>query len=79
MKKSYMKPLITFEALSLSSGISSGCALSSTNSAEYMCPVVDEESGWTVFADNAVCMMIAGPNDRYCYHVPVENYNVFES
>ena len=79
MKKSYMKPLLTFESLSLSSTISSGCALSSTNSAEYMCPATDEETGWTVFTEYGICMVVPGPNDGICYHVPVADRNVFES
>lgn len=79
MKKLYTKPMITFETLSLSSNISSGCAMNGTNSAEYICPVLNEETGWTIFSDNSVCMMVPGPNDTVCYHVPFANINIFDS
>jgi hypothetical protein len=79
LKKPYNKPTITFESLALSTNIAAGCALISTNSAEYVCPVIDEESGWTIFADNEVCMMIPIPGETICYDIPLANSNVFES
>ena len=79
MKKSYMKPKITFESLAVSANVASGCALISTNNAEYLCPVTDEESGWTIFSDYSLCMMVPGPNDTICYDIPFANSNVFES
>ena len=79
MKKSYIKPTITFESLAVSSSVAAGCALISTNTAEYMCPVIDEESGWTIFSDNAVCMFMPGPGDTICYDIPLANSNIFES
>lgn len=79
MKKQYAKPTITFESLDLSTNIAAGCAFLSTNSAEYMCPIVDEESGWTIFVDGRVCMMTPGPGDTICYDIPLANSNVFES
>lgn len=79
MKKPYNKPTITFESLALSTNIAAGCALISTNSAEYVCPVIDEESGWTIFSDKTVCMMIPKPGDTICYDIPLANSNIFES
>ncbi len=79
MKKSYIKPIITFESLAVAANVSSGCALLSTNSAEYMCPVIDEESGWTLFSDYANCMLVPGPDDTICYDIPLANSNVFSS
>ncbi len=79
MKKPYNKPTITFESLALSTNIAAGCAFISTNSAEYMCPVIDEESGWTIFSDKAVCMMNPKPGDTICYDIPLANSNIFES
>ena len=79
MKKSYIKPTITFECLAVSANIASGCAFISTNSAEYICPVTDEESGWTIFSNNAMCMIVPGPGDTICYDIPLANSNVFES
>jgi hypothetical protein len=79
LKKPYNKPTITFESLALSTNIAAGCAYISTNSAEYICPVIDEESGWTIFSDRAVCMMTPKPGDTICYDIPFENSNIFES
>lgn len=79
LKKKYNKPIITFESLALSTNIAAGCAFISTNSAEYICPVIDEESGWTIFSDKAVCMMTPKPGDTICYDIPLANSNIFES
>ncbi len=79
MKKSYMKPAITFECLNVSANIASGCAYISTNNAEYVCAVEDPESGWTIFSDYANCMYVTNSNDTVCYDIPFANSNVFES
>ena len=79
LKKSYNKPLITFESLSVSANLSGGCVLLGTVNAEYVCPVIDEESGWTIFSNNGQCMMTPGPNDTICYDIPLANTSVFAS
>ena len=79
MKKSYIKPEIAFESLAITANISSGCTLLGTNSAEYVCPVIDEESGWTLFSNYANCMYVASTNDTICYDIPIAKSNVFSS
>lgn len=79
MKKLYIKPAITFESLAVTAAVASGCALLGTNSAEYQCPVIDEESGWTLFSSNAICMITPAPDDTICYDIPLANSNVFQS
>lgn len=79
MKKTYTKPIIAFESLAITANVSSGCAYLSTNSAEYVCPIVDEESGWTIFSDLSVCMMGPEANDQICYDIPLSSSNVFSS
>ena len=79
MKKPYNKPIIAFESLAITANVSSGCYLLGTNSADYVCPVIDEESGWTLFSNYANCMYIPGPNDTICYDIPLANSNVFSS
>lgn len=79
MKKSYIKPAITFESLVITANVSSGCYLIGTNNAEYVCPVIDEEAGWTIFSDPANCIFIPGKNDTICYDIPLANGNVFSS
>ena len=79
MKKAYNKPIITFESLAMSTNVSSGCTLLGTINADYVCPVIDEESGWTLFSDYANCMYVPGPNDTICYDIPLANSSVFSS
>lgn len=79
MKKSYIKPIMTFESLALSANVASGCAFLSTNSAEYVCPVTDAESGWVIFSDYVNCAIVPENNDAICYDIPFANSNVFSS
>jgi hypothetical protein len=79
MKKPYMKPLVAFESLAVSTNVSAGCALMATNNADYVCPVIDEESGWVLFSDEANCMLMPGPDDTICYDIPLANSHVFAS
>lgn len=79
MKKQYIKPTITFDSLAVSANISSGCSWLSSNLAEYTCPIEDPESGWTIFSDFALCLMMPGSGDTICYDIPFAGSNVFES
>ena len=76
MKKRYVKPLISFESLALSSDLSAGCSFNVTFP-EFVCPVLIPEWGETVFTA-ATCDW---SNDEYyiCYHVPTMTTNVFGS
>lgn len=78
MKKSYVKPLISFEPLALSSALSTGCSFN-VSFAEFVCPVeIPEWGGETVFSEQVNCDW---SNDDYyiCYHVPTITTNVFGS
>lgn len=79
MKKSYIKPAIAFESLDMSANVASGCSLLATNSAQYVCAVIDEEAGWTLFSDYVNCMMVPSPGDQICYDIPLASSNVFSS
>ena len=79
MKKSYMKPVLTFENLAISANVASGCALLCTTPVEYTCPVLDPESGWTIFSDPTVCFWDLQPGDTICYDIPLVDANVFSS
>ena len=81
MKRTYIKPQIAFESLSLSSNIAAGCEMLSTNSAERVCPVkIKDQNNRTIFVEHS-CDMYSpdGIYDSICYGVPVENSNVFTS
>ena len=79
MKKSYKKPVIVFEPLAISENVASGCFYLNTNNAERICPIIDEETGWTIFSDYNNCLMTPLPGDSICYHIPIANSNVFAS
>lgn len=81
MKKTYIKPQIAFESFQLSNSIAASCALLGTASAQYVCPITDPESGFTLFANHvAACDTTpVGGNDSICYDVPLANWNVFSS
>ena len=77
MARRYVKPIISFEKLSLGTDLSAGCSLNSTF-AEFVCPVLIPEWGETVFAPNSECDW---SNDEIyvCYHVPTAASNIFGS
>lgn len=80
MKKSYTKPIITFQSLAVTTpSIASGCLYISTNNAQYMCPIIDEEAGWTLFTDWDYCNMVVDDPSEICYDIPYDNNNVFQS
>ncbi len=82
MKKPYIKPQIAFESFQLSTSIAASCALLGTNSAQYVCPVEDPDSGFMLFAEDITSPCDTAPmggNDSICYDVPLENWNVFSS
>ncbi len=81
MKKTYIKPQIAYESFQLSTSIASGCDLFASNMAQYVCPVTDPDSGFTIFSEaNAQCDTVpVGGNDSVCYDVPMANWMVFSS
>ena len=82
MKKNYEKPIFLFHDFEVSHNISAGCELIS-NHAENVCAIYTKEPGWedvSVFAIEGGCMTPpANGDDKPCYHIPSETYNVFTS
>jgi hypothetical protein len=77
--KKYVKPLISFHELSLSTSISAGCAITS-NQAPAACPIeLPGHGGLTVFPEGTCMAYFPGVEDSLCYHVPTADMNVFES
>ena len=74
--KHYSKPEIMFESFELSENIAS-CELISTENARYSCPVIDDESGWTIFTSR--CSQSPADGEQICYEVPFEAFNVYKS
>ncbi len=80
MKKKYIKPDVVFESFELTSAVAADCSVIGSPSAAYVCPVVDDELGITIFTSTSGCQYSApGVNDRVCYDVPFAGLTVFES
>lgn len=83
MKKTYSKPQIMFESFSLSTSIAGACGVKADAPAAGTCGV-DYGFMGTIFLTNvAGCSTGVGIDDGFfndiCYHVPVENQNLFNS
>ena len=87
MKKNYQKPEILFEDFSLSSSIAAGCERIVGNPSKGTC-ALQGTGGINVFTSSMdeVCDYTPGsfgqPEDEYdgfCYHVPTEYNNLFNS
>lgn len=82
MKKNYIKPQIAFESFQLSTSIAASCALLGAEHAQYVCPVTDPDSGFTIFTDELSSPCDTAPiggSDSVCYDIPVANWNVLTS
>lgn len=79
MKKSYVKPEITFESFELATSIAAGCVLIGANQDMYACPVKDPILGFTYFHTDGCNATPTNGDTSLCYHVPTEGYGVFTS
>ena len=78
MKKNYVKPQVYFEDFRLSTSIAGGCAWTASF-AENNCPVKVPGTPETYITDNNCTFSVPAQNDKFCYHVPMDNKNVFSS
>ncbi len=81
MKKAYSKPEIMFEDFSLSVNVAAGCEEKIHNSAAGTCAYVGS-GGIIVFTDTMTACVFTpsdGQWDGFCYHVPTEGNNLFNS
>lgn len=80
MKKAYMKPEILFESFALSTNIAGDCEKDVGHPTKDACGI-PTTSGDTVFVAD-ICDIPLNPDDEYdgfCYHVPFEQNNFFNS
>ncbi|MBQ4573076.1 MAG: hypothetical protein IJA80_07345 [Clostridia bacterium] len=77
MKKTYIKPQIAYESFQLSTSIASSCALLGSQQAQYVCPVTDPDTGFSIFTE--LCDVVPANGMTPCYDVPSENWMVFSS
>lgn len=78
MTEKYVKPQIIFEEFSLNTSIAAGCELktplaSSAENCGY--PI----RGGVVFVNGADCTIEQDAYNGFCYHVPTEQSNLFNS
>ena len=80
MKKTYEKPAIIFEDFSLSTSIAAGCEL------ETPLPSYEENCGYPIkgaiiFVEGTQCTSYPqdGTYNGFCYHVPLDTNNLFNS
>lgn len=78
MNKKYIKPMVKFESLNMSTDVASGCASGPTFE-EFACPVMVPEWGETVFGELNCDWSTPKMYDMLCYHVPTADHNVFSS
>ncbi len=80
MKKTYTKPEIRFESFAMSTSIAVGCDLiTPLPSSEGSCGYPTR--GGVVFLEGTQCTTYPqnGLYNGFCYHVPVETSNLFNS
>lgn len=80
MKKKYVKPQIIFESFQLSTSIAKSCDLFGSQHAQYVCPVIDPDTNFAIFAEDISSSCDTAPiGGNVCYDVPSENWMVFSS
>lgn len=81
MKKKYVKPVFVFESFSLDTNIAGDCEKIVGTPTRGTC-TVEGTGGITMFDDSAsgICMFEPdGEWNGFCYHVPVDYKNLFNS
>ena len=84
MKKKYSRPDIAFESFSLCTSIAGNCAFKTNTPAAAACGVTMEGVGNIFLSGVQGCDVHITDEQGYafngfCYHVPVENSNLFNS
>lgn len=85
MKRTYSKPEIAFESFNLSANIAANCEIIIPTPYSGTCGYAYEGgNGTTMFtseAGTAVCNIAINDDESngFCYHVPIESNNLFNS
>lgn len=79
MKKIYTKPEILFEDFSLSTSITAGCAFKNHNYQEGVCGYTTRTGNIVFTQDVTGCVYTENDSDTLCYHVPNDDYDIFNS
>ena len=82
MKKKYTKPEIIFESFSMSTSIAGSCE-NIVNFARGVCGIPTNAPGIIVFVEGigSMCTFFESNDihDGLCYHIPIEENNLFNS
>ena len=88
MKKTYSKPDIAFESFSLSTSIAGNCEVKTDTKAGGECAYPMDGLGNVFLTTIHACRVVGGTPitdeqslvfNGFCYHVPTENRNLFNS
>ncbi len=82
MKRAYTKPVIQYEDFSLSTSIAVGCDNIVSTQSENLCGIIF--GSMTIFSDGITgCYDEVTPGDgiydKFCYHVPMDGSELFNS
>lgn len=84
-KKKYKKPMIVIESFSLDTNIAGNCEKPFNLQTQFVCGIPDNNGlGMNIFdtAKGGSCIVDGKPDtlyDGFCYHVPTENNELFNS
>ena len=82
MKKQYSKPEIMFESFTLSVNIAGDCEIKIDNQSKDTCGYIHGTGAETLFInDSTGCSSHTADSEDngFCYHVPIESNNLFNS
>jgi hypothetical protein len=85
MKKTYSKPDIAFESFSLSTSIAGNCEVKTDTKAGGECGYPMDEVGWIFLIEMIGGCQVKITEEQslkyngFCYHVPTEKNNLFNS
>lgn len=82
MKKRYSKPEIMFESFTLSVNIAGDCEIKIDNQSQNTCGYIQGTGGETLFINASTgCSFEKEDNENngFCYHIPIESNNLFNS
>lgn len=83
MKKEYSTPEIIFESFALTTSIAGGCEYKTNTPSSGTCGYPYEGGNgdklFTGLVDDCDIPIDDNENNGFCYHVPVESMNIFNS
>lgn len=85
--KKYTKPKIVYESFELSTHIAAGCDILVNNPTQGTCPLIvppnlaifDSSIPACLVTPQKIGFSLLGDLDSACYHIPVEDNNLFNS